>query len=89
MKKVISLTLTLLLCLILCACGGGGIQLTTDEVEAAFDDVDGTLDMKTSGKYVRSFTCTVNELDTENCRMRHIAKRQFITFCPVTLPKLL
>lgn len=65
MKKVISLTLTLLLCLTLCACGGGGIQLTTDEVEAAFGDVDGMLDMKTSGKYVRSFTYTVDELDTE------------------------
>lgn len=66
MKKVISLTLILLLCLTLCACGGGGVQLTTDEVEAAFDDVDGTLDMKTSGKYVRSFTYTVDELDTKN-----------------------
>ncbi len=54
------------MCLTLCACGDGGVQLTTDEVEAAFDDVDGTLDMKTSGKYVRSFTYTVDELDTKN-----------------------
>lgn len=66
MKKAISLMLTLLLCLTLCACGGGGIQLTTEEVEAAFDDGGGTLEMKTSGTKVKGFTYVVEGLDTEN-----------------------
>lgn len=57
MKRGVFLVLALVMCFVLTACGNA--NLTVSQVEEAFADVNGTLDMESSGNQVTGFTFTV------------------------------
>lgn len=69
MKRGVFLVLALVMCFVLTACGNA--NLTVSQVEEAFSDVKGTLDMESSGDQVIGFTFTVECLGAEELTERN------------------
>ncbi len=65
MKKFLSLIMVLTIMLSICACGSKA-KLTTADVEEAFVDCHGTLNLETSGDNVTSFTYVVEGVNADD-----------------------